>query len=127
MSNAEQTTKQLFHGLADLRQRIAELDRTEQDEQQSLKAELEKTRKALETRMAERTAALQRLQQANERLQAEIIQRTQAEQHLATQVARMQTLTRLNQLISSPLDMNHLLREIARAAYRLMDTSIVTL
>ena len=58
MSNAEQTTKQLFHGLADLRQRIAELDRTaEQDDKQRLKAELEKTRKALEARMAERTAA----------------------------------------------------------------------
>jgi GAF domain-containing protein len=119
MPNAGQTTKQLFQGLADLRKRIADMDRTERDEQQSLKAELEKTRKALETRMAERTAA-------NERLKAEIIQRTQAEQHLATQVARLQTLTRLNQLISSSLEMDHLLQEIARAASRLMNMSIVT-
>jgi GAF domain-containing protein len=126
MPNTAQTTKQLFQGLADLRKRIAELDRNEQDEQQSLKAELEKTRQALETRMAERTAALQRLQLANERLKAEIIQRTQAEQHLTTQVVRLQTLARLNQLISSSLDMKHLLREIARAASRLMDISIVT-
>jgi signal transduction histidine kinase len=47
-----------------------------------------------------------------------------AEDHLA-RARRLQTLTRLNQLISASLDMDHLLREIAQAAATLMQAPLV--
>lgn len=81
--DSEQTTKQLVIGLVDLHERIAELDKTaEIDERVQLKETLEKTRKDLEIRIAQRSEALRHLQQANERLQAEINQRKRVEEKL---------------------------------------------
>ncbi|MCZ6875375.1 MAG: PAS domain S-box protein [bacterium] len=79
----EQTTKQLVVGLVDLHERIAELDKTaEVDERIQLKEALDKTRQALEIRIAQRTEALRHLQQANERLQAETNRRKRTEEVL---------------------------------------------
>ena len=46
---------------------------------------------------------------------------------LETQVARLRTLARLNQLVSSSLDMDRILGEIATAAVELTDAQIVSL
>ncbi len=93
IQDSEQTTKQLVIGLVDLHERIAELDRTaEIDEREQLKETLEKTRKALEIRIAQRTEALRHLQQANERLQAEITRRKRAEEALQVCETRYRTL-----------------------------------
>jgi signal transduction histidine kinase/HPt (histidine-containing phosphotransfer) domain-containing protein len=46
-------------------------------------------------------------------------------EHLAVHDARWQALTRLNRLISASLDMDHVLREIAQAAAKLMDVPFV--
>jgi PAS domain S-box-containing protein len=80
MSGSEQTTKQLIYGMAELHQRIAELDRAkEHSEQLRLEEDLGNVRDELEARVAERTANLQR---ANQLLHAEIHQRKQVEAEL---------------------------------------------
>ena len=45
---------------------------------------------------------------------------------LAIRLHRLQTLTRLNQLISSSLDLDHVLHEIAQAAATLMQAAVVS-
>jgi PAS domain S-box-containing protein len=88
-----QTTKQLPHGLTNLHQRIAELDRTaEISELQPLQEEWEKMRQALEVRIRQRAIAVQDLQQAKARLQAEITQRKRAEEAFQASEARCQAL-----------------------------------
>jgi PAS domain S-box-containing protein len=51
----------------------------------------------------------------------DITERRRAEEALAAQVTRFQTLVRLNQLISSSLDMDQVLHEITQAAATLMN------
>jgi PAS domain S-box-containing protein len=51
----------------------------------------------------------------------DITERRRAEEKLAAQVTRFQTLVRLNQLISSSLDMDQVLHEITQAAATLMN------
>jgi signal transduction histidine kinase/HPt (histidine-containing phosphotransfer) domain-containing protein len=46
-------------------------------------------------------------------------------EHQKVRAARLQTLTRLNRLISASLDMDHVLREIAQATAELMDVPFV--
>ena len=53
------------------------------------------------------------------------IQNAQLYESQAVRTRRLYTLTRLNQLISSSLDMNAVLREIAQAAAELMDVPFV--
>jgi PAS domain S-box-containing protein len=90
---SEHTTKQLVIGLVDLHERIAELDKTaEVNDREQLQETLDKTREALEIRIAQRTEALRHLQQANERLQVEVERRKQAEQALQACETRYQTL-----------------------------------
>lgn len=92
--DSEHTTKQLVVGLVDLHERIAELDKTAAvDDREQLQETLNKTKEALEIRIAQRTEALRHLQQANERLQTEVKRRKQAE--LALQVCEMQYQTLL--------------------------------
>lgn len=91
--DSEHTTKQLVIGLVDLHERIAELDKTAAvDDREQLQETLNKTRQALEIRIAQRTEALRHLQQANERLQTEVERRKQAEQTLQACEMRYQTL-----------------------------------
>lgn len=91
--DSEHTTKQLVIGLVDLHERIAELDKTAAvDDREQLRETLNKTREALEVRIAQRTEALRHLQQANERLQAEAERRKRAEQALQAYEMRYQTL-----------------------------------
>jgi len=85
--------------------------------------------------VTERTAELSR---ANTKLAREISERTQAEEALAqrtlqletirdniqSRLARVQTLTRLNQLISASLDAEVVLREVASAAATLMNATV---
>lgn len=80
MNDSKQTTKQLIHGLSEIRQRLAALDKKKPtNEQATLEHTLTKFRDELEMRVAERTANLQR---ANQCLQAEIFQRKQVEEAL---------------------------------------------
>ena len=51
----------------------------------------------------------------------------QAQESLAQRVFHLQTLTYLNQIISSSLEINEVLSEIAKATARLMSASIVTI
>jgi PAS domain S-box-containing protein len=91
--DSEHTTKQLVIGLVDLHERIAELDKTaEVDDREQLQKTLDKTREALEIRIAQRTEALRNLQQANNRLQTEIQRRKRIEQTLQACEMRYQTL-----------------------------------
>jgi PAS domain S-box-containing protein len=91
--DSDHTTKQLVVGLVDLHERIAEMDKTAAvDDREQLQETLNKTREALEIRIAQRTEALRHLQQANERLQTEVKRREQAEQALQTCEMRYQTL-----------------------------------
>jgi signal transduction histidine kinase/HPt (histidine-containing phosphotransfer) domain-containing protein len=53
------------------------------------------------------------------------IANAQLYEHQEVRAARLQTLTRLNRLISASLDMDHVLQEIAHAAARLMDVPCV--
>jgi signal transduction histidine kinase/HPt (histidine-containing phosphotransfer) domain-containing protein len=53
------------------------------------------------------------------------IAHAQLDQRLEVHAARWQALTRLNRLISASLDMDHVLREIAQAAAKLMDVPFV--
>lgn len=71
----------------------------------------------------ERTAELA---QANQALAAGIVQHQQAQAMLADTVQRLKTLTCLNQLVSSSLRMDEVLKEIARAAATLMEAPIVS-
>lgn len=91
--DSEHTTKQLVIGLVGLHERIAELDKTaEVDDREQLQKTLDKTREALEIRIAQRTEALRNLQQANQRLQTEVQRRKQIEQALRTCETQYQTL-----------------------------------
>jgi signal transduction histidine kinase/DNA-binding response OmpR family regulator/sensor domain CHASE-containing protein len=64
-----------------------------------------------------------------QKLQREVELRTrelsQANQELATRASRLQTLTRLNQLISASLDLDHVLGEITQATALLMHVPFV--
>ena len=91
--DSQHTTKQLVVGLVDLHERIAELDKTAAvDDREQLQETLNKTKEALELRIAQRTEALRHLQQANERLQTEVKRRTAIEQTLQTCEMQYQTL-----------------------------------
>jgi hypothetical protein len=76
----------------------------------------------LEQRVVERTAALTH---ANTALHAAMMARQHVEEALATRADRLHTLARLNQLISSSLDRDAVLREIARAAAPLTGAPVV--
>jgi methyl-accepting chemotaxis protein len=94
-----------------------------QDHRRQIEDGLRQARDQLEHRVAER---MEELQQVNEHLQQEIIERRLAEQAKVTQVARLQTLVRLTPLLSSSLDLDAVLREIAQAAATLMDVPMVS-
>src|SRR5712692_9955688 len=85
-------------------------------------AALHQAHAALEQRVVERTTALTH---ANAALHAALGARQHAEEALAARADRLHTLARLNQLISSSLDRDAVLREIARAAATLTGAPVV--
>src|SRR5262249_38326392 len=62
------------------------------------------------------------LQVLYDELENKVAERTQ---DLQVRADRLRTLTRLNQLVSASLDMDHVLREIAQAAATLMEAPLV--
>ena len=57
----------------------------------------------------------------------DVTERKRAEKSLQTYANRLQTLTYLNRLVSSPLHMEDILREMARATAKLLDVPLVVL
>lgn len=112
MNDSAQTTKQLIHGLSEIRRRIAELDKkTPTNEQENLENTLTKVRDELEMRVAERTANLQR---ANHRLQAEILQRKQAEDALRDSQERLKAIFETASDAIVTVDLHNVLTSVNR-------------
>lgn len=125
MSSVEQSTKQLIYGLAELRQRIAELDlKTEDSEKrrlsetlESIRDELDAIRDELESRVVQRTADLQH---ANERLHAEIAERKYTETWLRRSERRYRYLVENSQGMICTHDLDGMLLSINPAAVRML-------
>ncbi|MCZ6872080.1 MAG: ATP-binding protein [bacterium] len=116
MIRIRQTTKQLIHGMAELHQRIAELDRAkEHSEQLRLEENLGNVRDELEARVAERTANLQHV---NQRLQAEINQRKQVEAELRMAKDYAENIIKSSLDIIICVDPQRNITEFNRAAQR---------
>ncbi|MCZ6872220.1 MAG: PAS domain S-box protein [bacterium] len=114
MNNSAQTTKQLIHGLSEIRLRIAELDKkTPADEQANLENTLTKVRDELEMRVAQRTANLQR---ANQRLQAEILQRKQVEEALRDSQEQLKAIFETVSDAIVTVDLHNVLTSVNRTA-----------
>jgi PAS domain-containing protein len=114
MGDPEQTTKQLIHGLSNIRHRIAKLEgKTPDNEGEDLEHTLAKVLDALEIRVAQRTA---NLQHANQRLQAEISQRQQAEEALRESQERLKAIFETASDAIVTVDLHNVLTSVNRTA-----------